>query len=295
MLTFQRDLAKMGRRLKITIIGPGALGRVLAIALHRAGYTVDEVVSSGRSASKVAARDIARRIGARAVAFSEAEISSDLVWITVPDRRIEEVAEKLSRRRVPIKYAVHSSGAQASSELRVLTSLGQGTLVASAHPMMSFVAASKATLSGVPFALEGDSGLLQILRKTIADLGGRSFLIPTQAKAQYHALGALVSPMLIALFSMAEGVGGKMGLRGKEYKALIEPIVQQTVQNYFQTSAAEAFSGPIRRGDTEIIKKHLKTVAHSRPLKAAYAALARHAIEALPARNKKALRKLLAD
>ena len=44
----------------ITLIGPGNLARVLGLALHAAGYTIDEVVSRDAGDSRKRARALAR-------------------------------------------------------------------------------------------------------------------------------------------------------------------------------------------------------------------------------------------
>jgi predicted short-subunit dehydrogenase-like oxidoreductase (DUF2520 family) len=71
------------------------------------------------------------------------------------------------------------------------------------------------------------------------------------------------------------------------------PILLQTLVNYASFGAADGFSGPIVRGDVETVKKHLEVLRAESLTQKAYAALARAAMQYLPAKNKDALRKLL--
>ena len=78
---------------------------------------------------------------------------ADVVWFCVPDSDIASAAAALANK-IPWqgKIALHSSGALTSDELSSLRS--RGAAVASAHPMMTFVEASRPGLEGVAFAVK---------------------------------------------------------------------------------------------------------------------------------------------
>jgi predicted short-subunit dehydrogenase-like oxidoreductase (DUF2520 family) len=73
------------------------------------------------------------------------------------------------------------------------------------------------------------------------------------------------------------------------------PIVKQTIANYERLGPAGAFSGPIVRGDTEIVRKHLQLLTKVPEAREVYLALARAAMRYLPARNRAQLKKALGD
>lgn len=54
-----------------------------------------------------------------------------------------------------------------------------------------------------------------------------------------------------------------------------------------------AFSGPLVRGDTEIVRKHLHALKKTPEARAVYVALARAALRHLPVRNRRELERLL--
>jgi predicted short-subunit dehydrogenase-like oxidoreductase (DUF2520 family) len=189
------------------------------------------------------------------------------------------------------KVALHSSGALASDELRLLRR--RGAAVASVHPLMTFVRGSVPSLNGVPFAFEGDPAAVRIARKIVRDLGGEAFPISRNRKMAYHAWGAFASPLLIALLVTAEKVARAAGLSTAEARRKALPILRQTLANYEKLGSAGAFSGPIVRGDAQVVRRHLLELKKVPEARAVYVALARAGLRHLPAGNRRELQKLL--
>jgi predicted short-subunit dehydrogenase-like oxidoreductase (DUF2520 family) len=263
----------------------------VALVLMRAGYGISEIVSGDSIASRRKARALAKQVQAK-VATAAAHLEGDLIWFCVPDREIARTAQGLAkavdwRGRI----ALHSSGALASVELRALRLCGAA--VASVHPLMTFVSGSFPSLKGVPFALEGDPASLRVARRIVRDLGAEAFSISSKRKTAYHAWGAFTSPLLIALLAMAERVARTAGLSTAQARRKMLPIVQQTLANYGKLGPAGAFSGPIVRGDAEVVRQHLKELKKLPEAREVYLALARAGLRYLPARNRGALEKLL--
>jgi predicted short-subunit dehydrogenase-like oxidoreductase (DUF2520 family) len=281
----------MAVRPRIAIVGPGRLGRALALELRRAGYCVSEIISRDTSASRQKARGLAKQVKAKASAGGE-RFDGDLVWFCVPDREIarasRQLAEGLDWKG---KTALHSSGALASDELRGLRQ--RGATVASVHPLMTFVGGSVPSLEGVPFALEGDAAALRVARRIVRDLGAEAFSISRNRKLAYHAWGAFASPLLIGLLVTAEKVARATGLSTSEARRRMLPILRQTLANYAQLGPAGAFSGPIVRGDASIVQQHLMELKKIPEAKEVYVALARAGLRYLPARNRKELEEVL--
>ena len=221
-----------------------------------------------------------------------ARLDADVIWFCVPDREIARAARRLAEvvdwRG---KTALHSSGALASDKLRRLRA--RGAAVASVHPLMTFVAGSVPSLQGVPFALEGDPSALRVARRIVRDLGAEAFSISKHRKMAYHAWGAFASPLLIALLVTAEKVARAAGLSNNEARGKMLPIVRQTLANYARLGPAGAFSGPIVRGDAQVVRQHLKELKKVPEARAVYLALARAGLRFLPSRNRRELEKAL--
>jgi predicted short-subunit dehydrogenase-like oxidoreductase (DUF2520 family) len=279
-------------RPRVTIVGAGKLGVALAISLRAAGYSISEIVSRDRQASRRTAKVVARRVGTTAATFQTAALRADLVWFCVPDGEIEKCARLLAARDWKGKIAVHSSGAMTSDELSVLRN--RGARVASVHPMMTFVEGIIPALKGVGFAIEGDHQAVQTISKIVRRLGGESFPLAAKDKALYHAWGTFLSPLVTALLAAGEQVAHGAGVPSKRARRWMLPILRQTVENYAKRGGARGFSGPMIRGDAATIRKHLEVLRKLPLAREVYVALARSALQTLPTRHAKELKALLA-
>ena len=281
----------MVRKPRIAIVGPGRLGTALAVELRRSGYQISEIVSRNSPASRRKARALAKRVHATA-ALAGARLTGGLVWFCVPDREIARAARQLSGAADwRGKVALHSSGALASDQLHGLRV--RGAAVASVHPLMTFVRGSIPSLKGVAFALEGDPTAVRVARRIVRDLGSEAFPIPRKKKMAYHAWGAFTSPLLVALLVTAERIAGAAGLSTAEARRKALPILRQTLANYAKLGPANAFSGPIVRGDAQVVRKHLRELKKVPEARAVYAALARAGLRYLPAGNRRELERVL--
>jgi predicted short-subunit dehydrogenase-like oxidoreductase (DUF2520 family) len=281
----------MVRKPRIVIVGPGRLGVALALELRRAGYRISEIVAGDSRASRRKARAVAKLVRSRAVVAGE-DLEADLIWFCVPDREIARAARQFSGLvDWNGKVALHSSGALASDELRLLRR--RGAAVASVHPLMTFVRGSIPLLKSVPFAFEGDPAAVRVARKIVRDLGAEAFSISRNRKLAYHAWGAFASPLLIALLVTAERVARAAGLSTAEARRKALPILRQTLANYERLGPAGAFSGPIVRGDAQVVRRHLRELKKMPEARAVYVALARAGLRHLPVGNREELEKVL--
>jgi predicted short-subunit dehydrogenase-like oxidoreductase (DUF2520 family) len=296
----------------VAIVGSGSLASFLAPALRQAGYEISEVIvrAGARPESIRRARALARKVGAKVVTVERAALSASVIWFLVPDGQIGDAAavvakwvaaSRLSGPAGPIgaigsrglRWAFHSSGALLSDELRPLRRAG--IAVASVHPLMTFVAGARPSLAHVPFAVEGDVGATRLARRMVRDLGAESFVLPAGRKAAYHAWATMTSPLLVAYLVTLEEAARRAGLSREAARRMSLPIILQTLANYGRRGPANSFSGPFVRGDAETVAKHLALLRIDRLTHSVYLALARIAVEKLPVKNRRELRRLLCE
>ncbi len=284
-------LPGMAGKLRVAIVGAGNLGSALARSLQHAGYAIEAVIARSRGASLRKAQRLAQQVGARA-ATDLSDVEARLVWFCVPDAAIAAAAQSLAGQiEWKGRVAVHSSGALGSDELGVLRR--RGAAVATVHPLMTFVRRSQPSLRGVPFAYEGDASAVLLVRRVVEDLGGLAYSIRKKDKAAYHAWGTFASPLLTALLATTEEVATLAGVSRKAARQRMIPILLQTLANYASFGAAGAFSGPIVRGDVDTVKRHLRVLRGAAAGREVYVALAASALQHLPAKNKKSIKRLL--
>lgn len=306
------DRQRMPRNLKIqkatkqkpgiAIVGAGSLATFLAIALREAGFEITEIITRDSKPSLRKARLLAAKVGALASTVHSARLDATLLWFCVPDREIRRAASNLADQiraraypnpRVGIRFSLHSSGALSSRELDPLHAAG--VAIASAHPLMTFVAGVKPSLSEVPFAVEGDAAAMRIARPIVRALGGLSFPLSVTRKAAYHAWATMTSPLLVAFLVALEEAASLAGLTREDARRKSLPIIMQTLANYSRLGPAKSFSGPLIRGDATTVAKHLAVLKKHPAAGEVYKALAQVALRKLPVKNRAELQNLLHD
>jgi predicted short-subunit dehydrogenase-like oxidoreductase (DUF2520 family) len=276
----------------VTIVGLGRLGTALALELKRAGYPISEIVTSTRHASQRRGALLARQLKTQSSSINNARLDGDLLWLAVPDGQIIAAANALSARvDWKNKIAFHSSGALGSDELKALRQ--GGAAVASVHPFMTFVRRTIRSLEQVPWAIEGDPSAKRLARQIIRDFKGQAFAIRKQDKVLYHAWGTFASPLFIALLVIAEQTARRTGIPPVQARKRMLPILTQTLANYAALGPAAAFSGPLVRGDVEIIRKHLSALKSIPAAQDVYMSLSRAVLPGFPLKGHRQLQRLL--
>src|SRR6185437_11460622 len=276
----------------IALIGAGNLAQALGPALKAAGYQIDFVAARETASSRRRAAMLARLLDARAQSLKDAGPSSDIIWICHTDDALAETATLLARKPGwPAKIVLHSSGALSSDVLSPLKR--KGAIIASLHPMMTFVPGATPRMEEIPFAVEGDARAVSVARRIVRDMGAESFAIKKSAKPLYHALGSFSSPLIVAALVTAERVGRCAGLSASQTRRITAPILRQTIQNYSERGAAAAFSGPIKRGDVNTVLRHLQELKRVPGAGEVYRALVKSALMDLPSAKRKELMNIL--
>jgi predicted short-subunit dehydrogenase-like oxidoreductase (DUF2520 family) len=158
---------------------------------------------------------------------------------------------------------------------------------------MTFVRGAAPSLKGVSFGVEGDAAAVMQAGKIVHSLGGSAFPIRKNNKAAYHAWGGFTSPLLVALLITGEQVAKVAGISANDARKKMMPIIRQTLRNYEQLGPAVAFTGPLVRGDAEVVRKHLHLLRKLPLARDVYIALARSALKNLPVRNRTELKQVL--
>jgi predicted short-subunit dehydrogenase-like oxidoreductase (DUF2520 family) len=244
--------------LSVSIIGAGRLGGALAIALARENYSIKQLVSHQRDVS-----EIKNLISPATEILSSDELeklSADIIFIAVPDSKIQATAKNLSTKLQKTCFAFHTSGVLSSDVLEPLKKIG--CQIGSLHPLVSIseAAAGAKNFKDVFFCVEGDESAAKVAQNIVADLQGKSFAVPTEFKSLYHASAVMASGHLTALFSLAIEMLAKCGLSETDAQKTLLPLVESTVKNLSSQNPARALTGPFARADVETIRLHLETL-----------------------------------
>jgi predicted short-subunit dehydrogenase-like oxidoreductase (DUF2520 family) len=198
----------------------------------------------------------------------DAAKTAEIVFIATPDAAIKEscriISENNGFRQNSVVY--HCSGALASTELDFVRSGHPENTIAigSMHPLQSF-ASAKTGKSGNPFAniimaVEGDSPAVKKAREIAKDLGAKPFTIKTEGKILYHAAAVVASNYLVTLMDLGIKLMIASGVSESEAFEILKPLIQGTLNNIETTGIPDALTGPIARGDVEIVEKHIRAI-----------------------------------
>ncbi len=266
----------------VGIVGAGAVGTALGLALTRAGWHVGAVAS----------RDPARRERFRSFvpssrAFAEAAAlieEVELIILTVPDDAIASVAGGL--RLYGGQALVHTSGLLEAGVLA--PAMAAGTQIGSFHPLVAFADTQRAVaaLHGATIAIEGDDDLAGLLATMAEAIGGVPVRLAPGVKAAYHAAAVLAAGGFVALLDAIAELGRVAGLDESGSLAIYGPLIEQTLGNARVLGIREALTGPMTRGDSGTLTAHLAALrAHAPGVLDLYRAAAEREIALAEARG----------
>jgi predicted short-subunit dehydrogenase-like oxidoreductase (DUF2520 family) len=274
------------RKPTVSIIGAGRLGKALAVALEKRNYKILALVSRRHGNAVKASQVLLNKPVALAAARLAELPASDLILISTPDDAIAETAERLSQTLKTGKgvTVLHTSGALASDVLDALKKIGCNT--GSIHPLVSISGSGASSFEQAYFCLEGSRNANGIARSLVVDLEGHSFTIARKDKALYHAAAVMASPHLVSLFDLAAGMFAACGIRKREVRKILAPLLESTVNNLGRSDPEKALTGTFARGDVETVRRHLVALAPKQfaAAREVYKRLGLHSLE-LAAKN----------
>jgi predicted short-subunit dehydrogenase-like oxidoreductase (DUF2520 family) len=246
---------------RLDIVGAGKVGKTLARLWAQAGvFEIGGVMNRSLESSR-AAVDF---IDAGTPVEKVSELGAlDVLMISTSDRGIEACAQSIAREAKvsPDAIAFHCSGSLSSDNLSSLRQ--RGCCLGSVHPVKSFAEPARAasTFAGTYCALEGDAAAIACLREAVAGIGGRSFAIEKASKTIYHAGSVFASNYLTAMVYAGVRCLEKSGIAHAQAMEVLQQIVTGTVGNIFKLGPVPALTGPVSRGEVEVVQRQFEALA----------------------------------
>lgn len=224
---------------QVAIYGMGRFGRALAGALP------DGVLA---------------RTGGRATAhaaFLDGLKPGTLVMLSVPDDAIAPVASAFAEVEGVSEFSfVHPSGVSGAELLQPLTDMG--ALAGVFHILQSFPPTSgHARVAGSYAAISGEPPMQEKLKQLATAIGCIYFELKDDQRVAYHAAAVLASNALIGLLDAGRELLVQAGIDSGIAGKLLIPLARGTLANAEAVGAQQALTGPVMRGDTGTIKRHL--------------------------------------
>jgi predicted short-subunit dehydrogenase-like oxidoreductase (DUF2520 family) len=247
---------------RTAIIGAGRVGQGIGLGLAAAGWDVTLLARTARPVPPPL------RLLAGAIT-GDAVRDRPLILVATPDDAIPKAAAALAASGgVGRDHVVlHLSGLLDRTALGALT--GTGAALGSFHPLQSIAepGTAPAQLRGAFAGIEGDPQALAAGQRIAAALGMTAVPIDAAAKPAYHAGAVFAANYTTALVGVAARLAEEAGVAPETAVRMYLPLVTGAAANLVELGAAQALTGPIRRGDAGTIRAHLAALpADLRPL-----------------------------
>jgi predicted short-subunit dehydrogenase-like oxidoreductase (DUF2520 family) len=246
---------------KIGFIGVGPVGTAFGVRLSQQGYEIIAVYDLNITA----AHKFAKTVAGCQVCEKAQDVAdiAEFVFITTPDDIIPKVAAQVNWHAD--QSVIHCSGACSTDVLKPAKE--RGATVGSFHPCQTFASIDQAVenLPGSTFAIEAEEPLLSVLKEMATALRGSWLVLKAEDKALYHASAAIACNYFYTIVKLATDLWQNFGKSTAEATQAFLPILRGSVNNIANVGLPGCLTGPIARGDSDTIRKHLDALEKKAP------------------------------
>ena len=237
------------------IIGAGKVGCSLGkyFVLHGLSLSgfFDVDIQAARTAADFAGTDFEEKP-------EDLVSKSDALFLTVPDGLITTVWNQIRELPIEGKYICHCSGALSAAD--AFPGIAErGAFGYSVHPLFAVSNRfdSYKELSHAYFTIEGDERHLGDVQARFASFGNPVRLIRAEDKVKYHCAAAICSNQVIALVQESIDLLSDCGFDQESALAALRPLIAGNVHKVLERGCAESLTGPVERGDSRTLHKHM--------------------------------------
>jgi predicted short-subunit dehydrogenase-like oxidoreductase (DUF2520 family) len=254
--------------MNISIIGSGNLAWHLAPALDNVGFVVKEVFSRNpQHAEQLTSRLYQAEVKAT-LDFSTSD--SSLFIIAASDDAIKSIAQEIILPDEAI--LVHTSGSQPLSELEFSATSNIGVF----YPLQTFSKQKKVDFKNIPIFIESHNEeteeALMLIAKAISNQVRK---IGSEERQALHVAAVFASNFTNHMLAISKGIMQRNGL---DYDWL-KPLILETIQKSLSLDPERAQTGPAKRGDLEILDKHLAFLKDDEAVAEIYKIVSQHIVD----------------
>ena len=257
---------------RVFIVGPGHVGRGLSRAFRASGVRL--IGLHGKRVSGVATST---------GAFPPDISSANVIIVAVRDSQLEAAIGELidaeaKRQLSPGTVVLHTSAIAEPAGLETLRS--RGFAAGTFHPLVPFADpdTSAEQLRNGWIGVDGDNAAVNASRRLAGQIGARTMDIPAGNKPAYHAAAVMASNFPVVLASVAARLLKDIGIPEGSSLQAVTSLMGGALANMKQAVPDDALTGPVLRGDTETVGKHLRALAPHGDAREVYRALSAAAV-----------------
>lgn len=252
---------------RVLIVGAGQVGRGLFRAFRIAGIDVLGLHGRRPSAYTTSSGPLPASVG-----------DANTIVVAVRDDQIDDAVSELTGgggkggkgRLASGTVIVHTSGGAEPELIPRLADVGLsgGTF----HPLVPFSNPERAAelLRNAWVGIDGDDQARATSRRIAGQIGARTLEIPPGRKGAYHAAAVLSSNFPVVLASIASDLLASLGIPEGSARQAVHGLIEGAVANMAVTPPAEALTGPVVRGDTDTVMRHLEALRGDPEARAVY-------------------------
>jgi predicted short-subunit dehydrogenase-like oxidoreductase (DUF2520 family) len=254
--------------MNVSIIGSGNLAWHLAPALDNVGFVVKEVYSRNpQYAEQLTSRLYQAEVKAT-LDFSTSD--SSLFIIAASDDAIKSIAQEIILPDEAI--LVHTSGSQPLSELEFSATTNVGVF----YPLQTFSKQKKVDFKNTPIFIESNNEeteeALMLIGKSISDHVRK---IASGERQALHVAAVFASNFTNHMLAISKDI---MQQNGLDYDWL-KPLILEAIQKSLTLDPESAQTGPAKRGDLEILDKHLDFLKEDASVAEIYKIVSQHIVD----------------
>lgn len=171
---------------------------------------------------------------------------ADMYIIAVSDDAIASLSGKLPFRD---RLVVHTSGSVSLHDLNKKNRRGVF------YPLQTFSKDIPIDFSTVPLCLEAEEKNDYNLLKNLGEsLGCITYKIFSDQRRSLHMAAVFANNFSNHLYRIAHEICDSKNMSFD----ILKPLIQQTAKKIMETTPYQAQTGPAKRGDKKVVKKHLK-------------------------------------
>lgn len=247
--------------IKITFIGAGNVAWHLSQAFFKRGFKIEQVwsrtmASAGALSQLVDAQPIDK--------FTHLARHDGVFIISLNDEAVPQVIRNL---KLPGNLVLHTSG---TIEMNILDSISSDNGVL--YPLQTFTKGIPLKIQKVPVLIEASSSQqLELIRSLASSISEIVYPANSEVRSKIHVAAVFANNYTNYMYAVASEL-----LAGSGFNLdLLRPLIEETSRKAMEAEPVNLQTGPARRGDIEVIRKHLCLLASKPEYAEIYRLLAR--------------------
>jgi predicted short-subunit dehydrogenase-like oxidoreductase (DUF2520 family) len=258
----------MSKNVQVSFIGSGNLAWHLAPALDNSDFPVQEVYSKNPAHAALLVERLYQADVKASLDFSTS--ASQIFIIATADEAIEEVVQEIVLPDEAI--LLHTSGSQPLTILGYAPTPNLGVF----YPLQTFSKTKKVEFKDVPLFIESTSPAAdKALRAMGNSLSKTVVPISSYDRKALHVAAVFASNFTNHMLLVAQDIMKENSL---SYDWL-KPLISEMINKSLSIGPENAQTGPARRGDLEILDKHVEFLQENLSTAELYRVISQHIID----------------